>query len=279
MLNNTVSEDANNDKPVRSFKILLTGYTRSGKTAALRRYCFDSFKDQHLSTIGIDFAAKNVMVQGQKYKAIIWDTSGQERYRNITLAYFRGSEGVFIFYNVRFRDTFEYVRKVLKEVEKLCSSNVPVLLVGSASDAIDRTVSFDEGVALAQSIRSPDGIPFFEISSKTNQNVEDMYQHMYEMVLKLRPCVCLNAKIPWKPGLHTKCHDVQKIIFKLVLLKNLRSFDGMKFPNEIVLYIFSFLGVAVNEMVWYGKAGVELKNENDDTQVTKYEKNENCVCM
>ena len=109
------------------------------------------------------------MVQGQKYKAIIWDTSGQERYRNITSAYFRGSEGVFIFYNVRFRDTFEYVRKVLKEVEKHCSSNVPVLLVGSASDAIDRTVSFDEGAALAQSIRSPDGIPFFEISSKTNQ--------------------------------------------------------------------------------------------------------------
>lgn len=273
MLNNTVSGDANNDKPIRIFKVLLAGKTRSGKTAAFRRYCFDSFIDQHLSTttFGIDFVAKNVIVQGQKYKAIIWDTAGQERYRY--------TKGVFIFYNVRFRDTFEYVRKVLKEVEKHCSSNVPVLLVGSASDAIDRTVSFDEGAALAQSIRSPDGIPFFEISSKTNQNVEDMYQHMYEMVLKLRPCVYLNAKIPWKPGLHTKCHVVQKFIFNLVLLKNLRSFDGMKIPNEIVLYIFSFLGVAVNEMVWYGKAGVELKTENDDTQVTKYKKSKTCVCM
>ena len=62
-----------------------------------------------------------------------------------------------------------------------------------------------------------------------------------------------------------------KNLFLSCLLKNLRSSDGMKFPNEIVLYIFSFLGVAVND-VWYGKAGVELKNENDDTQLTKYEK-------
>ena len=68
------------------------------------------FVDQHLSTttFGIDFVAKNVIVQGQKYKAIIWDTS---------------QINVFIFFH-----TFEYVRKVLKEVEKLCSSNVPVLL-------------------------------------------------------------------------------------------------------------------------------------------------------
>ena len=86
MLNNTVSGDANNDKPIRIFKVLLAGKTRSGKTAAFRRYCFDSFIDQHLSTttFGIDFVAKNVIVQGQKYKAIIWDTGIRKVYLYFT---------------------------------------------------------------------------------------------------------------------------------------------------------------------------------------------------
>lgn len=281
MQSNAVSGDANNGQSVRSFKMLLAGTTRSGKTAALRRYCHGSFNDQYISTIGIDFTTKNVVVRGKKYKAVIWDTAGQERFRTITSSYFRGSEGIFIFYNVRFRDTFEYVTKVLKQVEERCSATVPILLVGTASDATDRTISFDEGVALAQSIRSPSGIPFFEISSKTNQNVEEMYQHMYEMVLKFRPCMCLNATTPWKPELHPKCHNIQKIIFKLILFKNLRSFDGMTFPNEILLYILSFLGVARDEVVWYGKAGVKSNKQNDDTQKTKIhvEKKTSCICM
>ena len=68
MLNNTVSGDANNDKPIRIFKVLLAGKTRSGKTAAFRRYCFDSFIDQHLSTttFGIDFVAKEVFLADLK---------------------------------------------------------------------------------------------------------------------------------------------------------------------------------------------------------------------
>ena len=38
-------------------------------------------------TIGVEFAAKTIVIpSGIKIKVQIWDTSGQERYRTITLA-------------------------------------------------------------------------------------------------------------------------------------------------------------------------------------------------
>ena len=39
------------------------------------------------------------------------DTAGQERYRTITQAYYRGSHGVLVVYDVTSRPTFEHVKR------------------------------------------------------------------------------------------------------------------------------------------------------------------------
>ena len=269
--------------PPKAMKLLMVGTTCSGKTAALQRYCLDSFKRPYVQTIGIDFRSKVVEVNGEKYKTQIWDTSGQERFRSITKAYYRGTDGFFLFYNVQQRYTFEYVTDVMKEVDEWCPKMVPMILVGTGSDLSlqDRAVTYEEGLALAESIRSPNGVPFFEISSKTNTNVDDMFHHMYEMVLKLRPCNCFK-RVNWQPKLHIQCHKIQKSIVKLILIKNARTFNGgARMPNDVILYIFSFLGVAKYEVQWYGKAIEESKKSttNYRQQVNNTRNKMTCVVM
>ena len=141
--------------------------------------------------------------------------------------------------------------------------------------------ALSEGLALAESIRSPNGVPFFEISSKTNTNVDDMFHHMYEMVLKLRPCNCFKH-VNWQPKLHVQCHKIQKTILKLILMKNARSFNGgARMPNAVILYIFSFLGVAMYEVQWYGIAIEESKKSttNYRQQVNNTRNKMTCVVM
>ena len=65
--------------PVKVMKLLMAGNARSGKTAALQRYCLNSFTEPYLQTIGVDFRTKTVVVNGKNYKAQIWDMAGQER--------------------------------------------------------------------------------------------------------------------------------------------------------------------------------------------------------
>ena len=64
------------------------------------RYTLDEFNPQSKSTIGVEFAFKTVNIDGNEVKGQIWDTSGEERYRAITSAYYRGSVGAVLVYDV-----------------------------------------------------------------------------------------------------------------------------------------------------------------------------------
>ncbi len=48
---------------------------------------FKAFMDP---TVGVEFGSKNIKTQEKTIKIQIWDTAGQENFRSITKAYFRG---------------------------------------------------------------------------------------------------------------------------------------------------------------------------------------------
>jgi len=74
-------------------------------------------------------------IQGKEVKAQIWDTAGQERFRAVTSAYYSGSVGAPIVYDITRRATFENVGRWLDELKgrifhlPLSFSSHPLLLV------------------------------------------------------------------------------------------------------------------------------------------------------
>ena len=91
-------------------KFLMIGDSGVGKTCLLLRYAHDSFCPTFLSTIGIDFKIKNILLGGKRIKLQIWDTAGQERNRHITTSYFRGTQVLILVYDVTDRNTFNSLR-------------------------------------------------------------------------------------------------------------------------------------------------------------------------
>lgn len=47
----------------------------------------------HDLTIGVEFGARTVQIDGKAVKLQIWDTAGQESFRSITRSYYRGAAG------------------------------------------------------------------------------------------------------------------------------------------------------------------------------------------
>ena len=66
-----------------TFKLVLVGDSGVGKSNLLCRFTKNEFNPSMKSTIGVEFAARVVDVQGKKLKVSVWDTAGQERYRAI----------------------------------------------------------------------------------------------------------------------------------------------------------------------------------------------------
>jgi Ras-related protein Rab-8A len=103
---------------------VIIGDSAVGKTNILLRYTDDLYRATHTSTIGVDFKVKTINVDETKIKMQIWDTAGQDRFRNITKTYYKGSAGVvFVIYSltqvysVTDRKTFSNIESWIKQVE------------------------------------------------------------------------------------------------------------------------------------------------------------------
>lgn len=105
-----------------------------GKSCLLLRYSDDSFTSSFITTIGIDFKIKSILIKDSKIKLQIWDTAGQERFRTITTAYYRGAMGILLVYDVSDENSFVNVRNWMRQIDQNAAENVNRLLIGNKAD-------------------------------------------------------------------------------------------------------------------------------------------------
>ncbi|XP_055855950.1 ras-related protein Rab-35 [Episyrphus balteatus] len=161
------------------FKLLIIGDSGVGKSSLLIRFSDDTFCGSYITTIGVDFKIRTVVIDGQRVKLQIWDTAGQERFRTITSTYYRGTHGVIIVYDVMNGESFANVRRWLDEINNYCDV-VNKVLVGNKDDDPDHKVVITED---AQRFARQMDIELFETSAKDNKNVEEMFLSITRQVL------------------------------------------------------------------------------------------------
>ena len=75
-------------------KLLMLGDSGVGKTSLVSRFYFSSWQSETISTIGLDFKIKSVVLDDQTVlKMLIWDTSGQEKYMAVAKNYYQNATG------------------------------------------------------------------------------------------------------------------------------------------------------------------------------------------
>ena len=126
-----------------------------------------------VSSIGVDFKTKDIIVNDKKVKLQLWDTAGHERFRTITTSYYRGAHGIATVFDLTDRETFEHVEKWMEEINKYAKENVMRFLIGNKSDLVEkRQVNYEEVRALANRLN----IYYVETSAKNNINISDFFQ-------------------------------------------------------------------------------------------------------
>ncbi|WWC86413.1 uncharacterized protein L201_001290 [Kwoniella dendrophila CBS 6074] len=165
-----------------NLKLLLIGNSSVGKSSLLLRFTDDEFlsDEETAATIGVDFKAKSIEIDGKKYKLSVWDTAGQERFRTLTSSYYRGAQGVVLVYDVSSRQTFDELLKWFKEIDTYCGESVVKMIVGNKIDKeFSRQVSTDEGKTFALRM----GALFIECSAKTKLGVPEAFEDLVRRIL------------------------------------------------------------------------------------------------
>ncbi len=167
------------------FKILTLGESSVGKSSIILRYTNGHFNQQILSTTGIDFRTKIIEYNEQKIKLVIYDTSGQERYRTIAANYYKNADGILFVYDITNKSTltFKYWLEQIKEKSSIQS----IILFGNKTDLengedenYSREISLEEGNSVAKEF----GLKLFEGSAKEGINIDEAIEELVGLIYK-----------------------------------------------------------------------------------------------
>lgn len=163
-------------------KVCLVGEAQVGKSCLALRFAKNKFVENPKPTIGASFFAKEVgIADGIHLKYNIWDTAGQERYRSLAPLYYREAVVIILVYDVTNERSFQELREFwVKAVNENSPDNVIRVIAGNKCDLEDRRqIPERNGKEFAESI----GVFFFEMSAKTSENVEEMFQVISQHLL------------------------------------------------------------------------------------------------
>ena len=163
------------------FKYIIIGDAYVGKSNLLLRYAYGNFNPEYQLTIGVEFAAKNLKIRDQTYRIQIWDTAGSENFLSITRSYYKSSVCALVVYDISNRDSFNHIGTWIDECKNQTAQTIFFVLVGNKSDLNDkRQVDKEEGQELADKY----GIPFYEASAKTGDNVNEIFYNSADEIAK-----------------------------------------------------------------------------------------------
>ena len=153
-----------------TLKIIILGASEVGKTSILDRYFKDEFRENRLSTIGVDFQTKYFKFDSKKIKVNYTDTAGQEKFRAISVNYLKAANGVILVFDITKEETFEALEEWLKYLKDNGKDDIQKILIGNKLDLEkNRKVTKEDAEDFAKS----NGCKYFETSAKTGVNVNE----------------------------------------------------------------------------------------------------------
>ena len=153
-------------------KFIIIGDPAVGKSNILLKYVHNKFVNEYQSTVGVEFGAKNIIIEGQIFRIQIWDTAGQENFRCLTRSYFKNSVCAIITYDITNKQSFDNIQDWINEVKNQVSNKVLLVLVGNKIDLEkERIVNYDEGKKFAED----NDMLFIETSALNGNGINQLF--------------------------------------------------------------------------------------------------------
>jgi len=170
---------------IKTYKIILVGNASVGKTSLRRIFMGNSFKESYSMTIGADFS----VYRHTDGKTIhIWDLAGELRFQHLIQAYYAGTLGALVVFDLTNPDSFENISKWMEDIyTNVNGQKIPIILVGNKSDLrydSPTKVTDQEAHLYANQLSEWLGyeILYINTSAKTGDNVEIIFHALINKI-------------------------------------------------------------------------------------------------
>ncbi|MFW9974557.1 MAG: GTP-binding protein [Candidatus Thorarchaeota archaeon] len=172
------------------FKICLIGDGYVGKTSIRRKYLGQGFRSNYIPSLGVDFAQKTVMYNGDDVRLVIWDIAGQPQFQSLRKRYYEGCSGLILAYSVVDKESFDNASKWLVEAKGFMENFPALIIVGNKIDLRsyhpkEDIITYEEGLAFTKKFSERLNTPaiFIETSALTGENIDRAFDKLTRMMI------------------------------------------------------------------------------------------------
>ncbi len=149
-----------------------------GKTSLVERFVKSIFCDKYHTTIGVKIDQKDIKIDENLIRLIIWDINGEDNYQHVKTSYLKGMSGYFLVADGTRKATLETV-KDLQHLAATTTGNQNFTLLINKSD-LTKTWEIDE--SLIEEFREK-GWNILLTSAKNGENVEEAFTDLTTRIL------------------------------------------------------------------------------------------------
>ncbi|ELP90756.1 hypothetical protein EIN_025950 [Entamoeba invadens IP1] len=165
------------------YKVVLVGSMSTGKTCIQSWMKDKIFSETPMPTIGACYFRYSVQIPNYKCTILdVWDTSGDERYRNVMPIYFRDCDGAIVVFDLSNRETFNDLDFWVDMVRLNTDNDIPIIIVGAKSD-LTHEVTTEELTRFCLDIQCT----YILCSSKLGYNIEELFIEVAKLVSTRQP--------------------------------------------------------------------------------------------
>ena len=141
-----MSKYSSEDPEEIEIKLILLGNQGVGKTNLINLATEKEFNQHEESTLSSSFSTLKMEVDGIKFKVNLWDTVGQEKYRQIVKLFFTNSNIVIFVYDITSAESFKGIESWHEEIIERIGDDIIKGVVGNKIDLFENEAVNEEEV-------------------------------------------------------------------------------------------------------------------------------------
>jgi len=154
----------------------MIGDTRVGKTTITTTYKSGEFCETNRSTIGAVYSVYRQTFDKTVITLHVYDTAGQEKYRNLVPMYYRGAHAAVLVFDLTSRDTFQSLEFWINAFLQI-EPNSKIII---AANKIDLQEEIEVSIEEATEYSLQRGIPLYFTSAKTGDGIKELFDAVFK---------------------------------------------------------------------------------------------------
>ncbi|OHS97463.1 Ras-related protein Rab-11A [Tritrichomonas foetus] len=159
------------------FKIVFVGDTTVGKTSLIHRFL--NLDPVNASTTGATSTRAETQVDGKTVILNVWDTAGQETFRNLVPIYAKGSHAAIIVFDQTNQATYDHVDGWYSYIREQVGDKTIICLAANKSD-LPPVVPTETALSWA----AEHNVEMMRTSAADGTNVETLFETVSRLLVK-----------------------------------------------------------------------------------------------